>query len=136
MLEQKAELTLVQNTVHPKEIEAARAELEGLRRQLAFHQGQPARTRLMMPFSGQLVSTNLAQQVGSYLHVGELFAVAEDKRSVGVEISVPEADIGEVAIGAPTRMQVWTYPGRFFEGQVTEIDPVVTDATFGKVWSA
>ena len=133
VVERQANLRVVVSGVHPKEIEAAESELEALQEQLAYHQDQLRRTELVIPFEGQLVSPDLARSVGQYFKRGELFTVTEDAREVRVEVAVPQSDIGDIMVGAKTRLKIWTYPNRIFEGTVLETAPTVEKEDFGKV---
>jgi len=127
VIEEEANLALVENSVHPKEIEAARAELEQLQEQLKFHEEQLNRTNLTMPIDGRITTTNLQLLTGKYLDKGDLFAVVQNDQQVRVEFLVPQADIGEITLGDRTRLKIWAYPNKLFYGEVSEIAPSVTE---------
>jgi multidrug efflux pump subunit AcrA (membrane-fusion protein) len=131
--EQAASLALVEAGPHPEEVEAVLAELERLNAKLRYHEEQLGRTRIVMPFDGRLASLNLKNLEGSFLDEDEAFAVVDDDGTLRVEIEVPEADIGEVRLGAKTRLKVWAYPDEIVEGEVAYVDSVALDQTFGKV---
>ncbi len=133
VIEKEAELELIKSGVHPKEIEAARSQLDALKEELSYHLDQLERTNLVAPFSGQIVTTDLAELVGKYFDRGDLFVITQDSRSLRVEILVPESDIGDVSEGALTRLKIWTYPDQIFEGRVAEIGPVANPSDYGKV---
>jgi multidrug efflux pump subunit AcrA (membrane-fusion protein) len=71
--------------------------------------------------------------VGKYLNKGDLFATIENSNIAKVEIQVPQSDAVDVKMGAKTRLKVWTYPERIFEGKVVEISPVVEENDAGEV---
>ncbi|MDH3281742.1 MAG: efflux RND transporter periplasmic adaptor subunit, partial [Gammaproteobacteria bacterium] len=133
VVEKEAELELIKSGVHPKEIEAARSELDALKENLRYHLDQLERTNLVAPFSGQLVTNDLEQMVGQYFERGDLFVITQNSLSLRVEILVPESDIGDISEGALTRLKIWTYPDQIFEGRVAEIAPVVNSTDYGKV---
>jgi len=48
-------------------------------------------------------------------------------------VSVPEWDVGEIAIGAQVRLKVWAYPTQIFTGKIVSIDPAVESESYGRV---
>lgn len=133
VLAKEANLLAVKNQVNPNQIEAARAELKKLQEDLEFYQEELRRTTLRMPIDGRILTMNLTNLQSKYLKNGDLFAEVEDARTARIEISIPESDIGEVQLGDRVRLQVWTYPGQFFYGTVSEIYPAATTTDYGKV---
>lgn len=132
-LEKEANLALVQAGVHPKQIEAAKAELERLEVELKDYDEQLKRTNLRMPVDGRIVTMNVDLLAGKYLDKGDLFAEAENDKQVRVEVEIPESDIGEIDLGHASRLKIWTYPNRIFYGTVSEIAPTTTSEEYGKV---
>ena len=133
VLEKEANLLAVKNQVNPNQIEAARAELKKLQEDLEFYQEELRRTTLRMPVDGRILTMNLKNLRSKYLENGDLFAEVEDARMARIEISIPESDIGEVQLGDRVRLQIWTYPGQFFYGTVSEIYPSASTTDYGNV---
>lgn len=131
--EARTNLSLIRSGPHPKEIEAAEAEQQRLEEQLKYDEEQLGRTILKMPFDGRIVTADLDLSVGQYLDEGDLFATVANDRQVRIKLAIPQADIGEVAVGAAARLKVWTYPDRQFFGELAEIEPVVSESDQGKV---
>lgn len=68
------------------------------------------------------------QTVVSAMSATPLFDVASDLALLEVEVSVDEADIGQVKVGQKATFTVTTWPDRTFEATVASIDPAA-DAT-------
>jgi HlyD family secretion protein len=81
------------------------------------------------PIQGVIITRNVdpGQAVASVLQSPTLFTVAADLRMMRVLAAVDEADIGEIREGQPATFTVNAYPGRVFEGVVSEVrnSPVV-----------
>lgn len=130
---QQANLDLIKTGPYPQDIEAARAELERLKAQLVLDEELLARTRLIMPIDGRLTNLKLRNLTGKYLEEGDLFTTVQDDRVLWTEISVPEADLPFVAVGAGARLKLWAYSQRYFTGKVTQIDTATSDTPTGRV---
>jgi len=131
--EARANLDKVVAGPHPKEIEAAEFELRRLKEKLKFDQEEIARTSLVMPMDGRIVTENLDHMIGQYLDEGDPFATVENDEYVRIQIKVPESDITDVRLGADARFKVWAHGDTLFYGQVSEIAPVALDEAYGKV---
>jgi multidrug resistance efflux pump len=127
----RADLALVESDARPGEIEAAGAEIRELRRELEYRKAELERTSIRAPAAGRIITPNLHHKLGSYLPVGGLLAELEDNRIVQAEIEVPEAEIGDVKIGAPVRLKAWGYSESTIEGLVTDIAPVANMQQYG-----
>lgn len=128
--EAQANLKLVLSGPYPQDIEAARQEVEAaranlkrLQQQLKYHQNQMKRTPLMMPIDGYLVTSYLEQKVGRYLKQGEVFAVAEDNRTIRGEMRIPEYNVGEFSLGGTVEVKLLAYPDKPIIGKVVSIEP-------------
>ncbi|MDP1823294.1 MAG: efflux RND transporter periplasmic adaptor subunit [Archangium sp.] len=75
------------------------------------------------PIDGVIITRNIdpGQTVASMLATPVLFTVAADLRKMEVLAAVDEADIAEVAVGQRADFTVTAWPGRTFEGTVTEV---------------
>ena len=93
------------------------AELELVEQKLA-------RTRVVAPFSGVLVSGDLNQSLGAPVEIGQtLFEIAslEDFRLL---LSVAEQDVARIEPGQSSRVRLSSMPGQSFEATVEELIPV------------
>jgi RND family efflux transporter MFP subunit len=92
--------------------------------QLALVEEQLARTEMVAPFDGLIVSGDLSQSLGSPVERGQvLFEVAplEDYR---VALQVDERDISHVVVGQRGELTVSSMPGERYGFTVTRITPV------------
>jgi HlyD family secretion protein len=81
------------------------------------------RTEIRAPIDGIVLNrvVDLGQTVAASLQSPTLFAIAEDLKSMQVEVSVDEADIGRIETGQRTLFTVDALPNREFAGTVSQI---------------
>jgi RND family efflux transporter MFP subunit len=83
------------------------------------------RMTIRAPFDGIMGLTNL--QVGDYITAGTAIATLDDRTSILVEFTVPEAVAPQIKKGLPLRASLVTRSGEFHDGIVdavgTRIDP-------------
>ena len=132
-IEKEAALLAIKNQINQHQIDSMKAEKMRLEEELTNNQELLRRTSLRAPISGQIITTNLQDLKYKYLENGDLFAEVEDTRHVRVEVSIPEADIGEIRKDSDVELKLWAYPDSSLHGKVYEIYPVTADATFGAV---
>lgn len=92
--------------------------------QLALVEEQLARTEMVAPFDGLIVSGDLSQSLGSPVERGQvLFEIAplEDYR---VALQVDERDISHVVVGQQGELTVSSMPGERYGFAVTKVTPV------------
>ncbi len=84
------------------------------------------RMTIKAPFSGVIGLTNL--QTGDYLAVGNPIASLDDRTSIIIEFTVPEAVAPSIKVGMPMRASLAARPGEIYNGTIqgvgTRIDPV------------
>lgn len=119
-----ANLKSIKAQVNPYQIQGLIADLMKMQRQADYDREKLRRTQLISPIDGQIVTTDLQYLRSSFLEAGMKFADIEDVRSVNVHISVPEADLSDVSIGAPITLKLSAYSDREFEGKVSDIPHV------------
>lgn len=75
------------------------------------------------PVDGVVVSreVDVGQTVAASLSTPDLFTVAQDLSRMKLQVSVDEADIGQVRVGQQATFTVDSYPGRTFQAQVSEV---------------
>lgn len=80
-------------------------------------------TAIHAPIEGVVISRDVevGQTVAASLQAPTLFTIADDLARMQVEAEVDEAYIGKVAAGQSVRFSVFAYPGRTFDGQVTQV---------------
>lgn len=84
------------------------------------------RMTIKAPFSGIVGLTNL--QTGDYLAIGNPIATLDDRSTIIIEFTVPEAVAPQIKVDMPMRASLAARPGEIFNGKVaavgTRIDPV------------
>lgn len=84
------------------------------------------RMTIKAPFAGVIGLTNL--QVGDYLAVGNPIAPLDDRSTILIEFTVPEAVAPQIKTDMPMRTSLAARPGEIYNGKVaavgTRIDPV------------
>ena len=81
------------------------------------------RTAIRSPVDGIVVkrSVDTGQTVAASLQAPELFIIARNLTDMQVETSIDEADVGRIQVGQKTSFTVDAFPGRHFEGAVTQV---------------
>jgi multidrug resistance efflux pump len=129
----RANLDLVESPATAEEIAIARAEVEKLRRELAFARDELERTRIVAPVDGRVVTPNLNLRIGSFLRSGDVLLEIERTDVVDAEIAVPESDIPLVAVGDTVRLKAWGHADDEILGRVETIAPAASDQGYGSV---
>ena len=94
--------------------------------QIALLDEQLARTRLIAPFDGVIVSGDLSRSLGSPVEKGQVLFEVAPLAGYRVVLQVDERDIAEVANGQRGELTVSSIPGESFPFNVTKITPVNT----------
>ena len=106
-----------------KELEAAQAQVELVKAQLARDKTNLRYTIIRSPISGVVVARNveLGQTVAASFNTPTLFQIARDLARMQIDTSIAEADIGGIKEGLPARFRVDAFPGQFFRGAVRQV---------------
>jgi biotin carboxyl carrier protein len=94
--------------------------------QLALVDEQLARTVMVAPFEGVIVSGDLSQSLGSPVERGQVLFEIAPLDTYRVVVQVDERDISYVAIGQHGELTVSSIPGERFGFAVTKVTPVNT----------
>lgn len=105
------------------QIEQARAQVKLKEAALKQQRLNLDYTFIRSPVNGVVINRNVdvGQTVAASLQAPVLFTIAQDLRRMRVEVSVDEADIGQVREGQPVTFTVDSYAGREFRGEVQQI---------------
>ncbi len=114
-------LVLLTDPPNIEEIQRFEAERRRLEAEVRKAQRELELTVVRTGLDGKVVTPYVDQKVGQFLRKGELFAVVEDARTVRIEVSVPEADIPQVRMGAKVEAVLWAYSNQTFAGKVLSI---------------
>jgi HlyD family secretion protein len=97
-------------------IAQAQADLEKAQRNLDF-------CIIKSPVKGVVIDrrVNIGQTVVSSLNAPSLFLIAQDLTKMQIWVSVNEADVGRIKVGAPVTFTCSAFPGRQFKGTVGQV---------------
>ena len=86
------------------------------------------RTTIRAPVDGIVVKKSVepGQTVAASLQAPELFVIAQDLRSMQVDTSIDEAEVGRIREGQRATFTVDSFPGRMFRGQVEQVRRAAT----------
>ena len=81
------------------------------------------RTAIRSPVDGIVIkrSVDKGQTVAASLQAPELFIIAENLTDLRVDTSIDESEVGKIKLGQKATFTVDAFPGRTFEGEVTQI---------------
>ncbi|MEO1554819.1 MAG: efflux RND transporter periplasmic adaptor subunit [Pseudomonadota bacterium] len=129
----EANLALIKSGATLEDLTIARANVEQLTLDLAFREAEIARTRIVAPMSGRVVTPELQLRIGSYLNVGSTLLEIERSDVVSAAIAVPESDITLVEPGDQVTLKIRGLAGQPIEGTVARIATVANDDAFGRI---
>jgi HlyD family secretion protein len=103
--------------------DTARAAVQQAAAQVATARNDLERSIIRSPIDGVVVDrqVNVGQPVASSLQAATLFIIAQDLSRLQANITVDEADIGDVDEGMPVRFTVDAFPDREFDGRVSQV---------------
>jgi multidrug resistance efflux pump len=102
------------------------AQVEQAEAQLALIEEQLARTGLVAPFDGVVVSGDLTQVQGAPLERGQVLFEVAPLASYRVVLNVDEHDVADVKVGQRGELVLSSNPGTHYPVSVTQITPVST----------
>ena len=100
-----------------------RAEEVSLEEQQRFLEDELARTELVSPVRGVVLTPRVELRRGQRLERGGVFLDVADISDMILEVGVPEHEIEGVRPGARAQLKVYSYPERTFRGQVIRVAP-------------
>lgn len=116
--------------ISPEALEIIEQELEAAQAQLAFSKAQVERDQanlnysvIRSPISGVVIARDIdiGQTVAANFQTPVLFQIAKDLRQMQINISVAEADIGQLHIGQSINFTVDAFQQRKFTGTVKQV---------------
>jgi HlyD family secretion protein len=105
-------------------LRAAEANVVAARAQLSSDSTQVAKAIIRSPVSGVVLKRSIdpGQTVQASFNTPSLFIIAEDLAQMKLEVSIDEADVGQVESGQPATFTVDAYPGRSFPATIERVD--------------
>lgn len=109
--------------VSEAQVKSAQANVAQREATLAQARVDLARTRITSPVNGIVIKRAIekGQTVAASLQAPELFVIAQNLREMQVEASIDEADVGRIRTGQKASFTVDAFPGRTFEGQISQV---------------
>ncbi len=99
----------------------ARTMLDDAKARLASAQKQLDATNVLAPYAG-IVSERMVNP-GDIVAPGSPLFTVVDPATMRLEAAVPAEQLSQVRVGAPVRFSVTGYPGRTFDGRVSNVNP-------------
>ena len=99
----------------------ARTMLDDAKARLASAQKQLDATNVLAPYAG-IVSERMVNP-GDIVAPGSPLFTVVDPATMRLEAAVPAEQLSQVRVGAAVRFSVTGYPGRTFEGRVSNVNP-------------
>lgn len=105
-------------------LRAAQAQVSVSRAQLSSAQTNLSIAQIVSPVTGVVLKRDIepGQTVAASFNAPVLFTIAEDLTKMEVEVSVDEADVGQVKDGQSATFTVDAFPGRTFPARVTRVN--------------
>ncbi len=105
-------------------LRSSQAQVDVSRAQLSTAQTNLSIAQIVSPVTGVVLSRDIepGQTVAASLNAPVLFTIAEDLTQMEVEVSVDEADVGQVKEGQSANFAVDAFPGRTFPAKVTRVN--------------
>lgn len=102
---------------------STRAQAESARAELKLNETNLSKACICSPIDGIVLKRQVepGQTVASSLQAPVLFVLAQDLKSMEVQVDVDEADVGLVREGQPASFTVDAYPDRPFEAKIKEL---------------
>ncbi len=103
---------------------AAKASVEDARAALKTDETNLSKASIKSPIDGVILTRSVdpGNAVAASLQAVTLFTVAEDLQKLRLEVSVDEADIGQVQEGQRASFTVSAHPSRTYPAKVTRVD--------------
>lgn len=105
-------------------LRSAEANVVSARAQLSSDQTQVGKAVIRSPVAGVVLKRTIdpGQTVQASFNTPSLFLIAEDLTQMKLEVSVDEADVGQVHEGQPASFTVDAYPGRVFPATIVRVN--------------
>lgn len=123
LLKEKEFISLEALQMIEQEMEIARAQLAISKAQVARDQTNLNYSVIRSPISGVIIARNvdIGQTVAANFQTPILFQIAQDLRQMQINISVAEADIGQLHLGQLINFTVDAFQQRKFSGTVKQV---------------
>ncbi|MGN6374139.1 MAG: efflux RND transporter periplasmic adaptor subunit [Sphingomonas sp.] len=105
-------------------LKVAQANVNAAKAQLAQYQTQRQRAVIRSPVTGVVLARQVdpGQTVAASFNTPTLFVIAQDLSKMKLEVSVDEADVGQIEVGQHASFTVDAFPGKTFPATITRVD--------------
>jgi len=128
----KASLAQTMAPATQSDIDIDQANIDKLTRQLEFNTDELARTTVVSPVAGRVVTQDMNLRIGSYLKSGDMLMEVEATDVVTANIDVPEGDSPFLTTGRPVRLKLQGFSDTEFPGEVIAIAPSAETQSYGQ----
>ena len=103
---------------------SANAQVVSQQAQLGSMETDLSKTRIYSPVTGVVLSRDIepGQTVAASFNAPVLFTIAEDLSQMELQVSIDEADVGEVKQGQEATFTVDAFPGKRFPARITRVN--------------
>jgi multidrug resistance efflux pump len=126
-------LERVRSGARQEAIQAAEAEVERLKAELAYHDQMVALGEITAPCAGYVVTAGIRERVGQVVESGELIAVLYNTSEIYAEIAAHEAAAAQVREAMPVNIRLNALDGRLVTGRVESVSRASEDDTAFRV---
>lgn len=122
----RKQLETVKAFARPEEIKAQEAEVDRLKQLVKFSQEQLAKTIIVSPIDGVIITPHIEEKVGQFIDMmsGSKVGEIENALTVQAEVLIWEDDVSLVQVGQAMELRPWAYPNVPFYGKVVSIAPI------------
>ncbi|WNO54449.1 efflux RND transporter periplasmic adaptor subunit [Stakelama saccharophila] len=117
--------TAVANVARDKaQVRSAQADVAAAEAQLSSNLTNRSRAVIVSPITGVVLAREVepGQTVAASFNTPTLFVLAQDLSQMQLEVSIDEADVGQVEAGQKATFTVDAYPGRQFPATISRVD--------------
>jgi HlyD family secretion protein len=114
---------MAQKTAAETMLRSAQAQVAQAQANLVQANLDLSHTKITAPVDGTVIARNMdvGQTVAASFQAPTIFSIAQDLTKMQVDTNVDEADVGQVKLGQQATFTVDAYPGRTFNGTVSQI---------------
>ena len=124
---ERTQALAAQKLVAANPLDVARAARDAARARLAAQQAGVGDRVIVAPFAGVLGLRQVSP--GSLVTPGTVVTTLDDVSGILLDFSVPERNLGALAVGNPVRATSDAFPGQTFEGRITSVGSRVDAST-------
>jgi HlyD family secretion protein len=105
-------------------VQSAQAQVQVNVAQLSSAETNLSKARIVSPVTGVVLSRSIepGQTVAASFNAPVLFTIAEDLKKMEVQVSVDEADVGQVQDGQSATFTVDAFPGQNFPARISRVN--------------